>query len=377
MDPFLRQATKLRRTGVASLSLITGLLLGYYLFQTTSLLSNRSAEPRKVSPRGPLRAEEMTNVEVFAKSAPSVVFITTKKRGWFMRPSNIQEIPQGTGSGFIWDEDGHVVTNFHVIQGGNTFEVVLHDQTSYDAQLIGAYPDKDLAVLKVDAPKSVLKPLPLGSTQDLKVGQTVLAIGNPFGLDHTLTTGVVSALDRTLESVNQRKIDGVIQTDAAINPGNSGGPLLDSAGRLIGVNTQIYSTSGSSAGIGFAIPVDTVNSAVPLLIRDGKIARPGLGIYAYPQNDRLSRYLGYRGLLIEKVAEGGAADRAGLVGIRFRRDGTSVLGDIITAIEDQPIQNIKDLGNALDRFKVGDEVTVEYIRDQQVRTVKVKLLPID
>ncbi len=377
MDPLMRQAKLLKRTGVASLSLITGLFLGYYLFQTTSLLSTRSAEPRQVTPRGPLRAEEMTNIEVFAKSAPSVVFITTKKRGWYMRPSNVQEIPQGSGSGFIWDEEGHVVTNFHVIQGGNTFEVVLHDQSSYDAQLIGAYPDKDLAVLKVDAPKSALKPLPLGSTQELKVGQAVLAIGNPFGLDHTLTTGVVSALDRTLESVNQRKIDGVIQTDAAINPGNSGGPLLDSAGRLIGVNTQIYSTSGSSAGIGFAIPVDTVNAAVPVLIRDGKIARPGLGIYAYPQNDRLSRYLGYRGLLIEKVAEGSAAERAGMVGIRYRRDGTPVLGDIITAIEQHPVQSLKDLGDALDGFKVGDEVTVEFIRDQQIRKVRVKLLPID
>lgn len=374
MDPFMRQANKFRRSGIATLSLIAGIAFGIYGYRYITMMWQQSAhEPRQVAERGPLRSGELTNVEIFEQAAPSVVFITTKKRGWYARRWNVQEIPQGTGSGFIWDEQGHIVTNYHVIQGGNTFEVVLHDQSSYDAVLVGKYPDKDLAVLRIDAPERVLKPLPIGTTTTLKVGQDVLAIGNPFGLDHTLTTGVVSAMDRTLESVNQRKIDGVIQTDAAINPGNSGGPLLDSAGRLIGVNTQIYSTSGSSAGIGFAIPVDTVNEAVPLLIRDGRIARPGLGIYAYPKNARLMRYLGLRGLLIEKVSKGGAAQQAGMRGIRYRRDGSPVLGDIITAIDGKPVQSLKDLSDVLDGYKVGAKVTVEFIRDNRNVSADVQL----
>ena len=377
MDPFLNQAFKFRRSGVATLSLLAGIMLGIYAYHNAGSFLNYQAESKQITPRGPLRASEQTNVDIFEKAAPSVVFITTKKRGWYMSRYNVQEIPQGTGSGFMWDDKGHIVTNFHVIQGGNTFEVVLHDQASYDATLVGVYPDKDLAVLRIDAPASVLKPLSIGTTADLKVGQDVLAIGNPFGLDHSLTTGIVSALDRTLESVNQRKIDGVIQTDAAINPGNSGGPLLDSAGRLIGVNTQIYSTSGSSAGIGFAIPVDTVNEAVPLLIRDGRIARPGLGIHPYPQNARLMRYLGLRGLLIEKVAVGGAGEAAGLRGIRYRRDGSPVLGDIITAINEKPVQNLKDLSDVLDGFKVGQKVTVEFIRDSVNLKVDVQLQPVN
>jgi S1-C subfamily serine protease len=228
---------------------------------------------RPVTPRGPLAADELANIEVFKRLSPSVVHITTLEvaRDFFSR--SVQQVPRGTGTGFVWDSQGHVVTNFHVIQGGDAARVTLADQSTHRATLVGAFPDRDLAVLKINLPRERLHPIPVGTSRDLQVGQKVYAIGNPFGLDQTLTTGIVSALNREIDSVNQRTIRGVIQTDAAINPGNSGGPLLDSAGRLIGVNTAIYSPSGGSAGIGFAIPVDEVNRIVPRLIKEGRITR--------------------------------------------------------------------------------------------------------
>jgi S1-C subfamily serine protease len=228
------------------------------------------ASPRPVTPRGALAADEVAHIELFKRTGPSVVHITTLATQRDMFSMNVQQVPRGTGTGFVWDDAGHIVTNFHVIQGGTGVRVTLADQSSQDAQLVGAFPDRDLAVLKITPAKDKLPPLAIGSSRDLQVGQRVYAIGNPFGLDQTLTTGIVSALNREIESFNQRTIRGVIQTDAAINPGNSGGPLLDSAGRLIGVNTQIASPSGASAGIGFAIPVDEVNRIVPRLIRDGR-----------------------------------------------------------------------------------------------------------
>lgn len=236
------------------------------------------AQPRAIAPRGELTADERNTVEIFALTSPSVVHITTARQALNLFTLNVLEIPQGTGSGFVWDEAGHVVTNFHVIQGADAARVTLADQSTWRAKLVGVYPDRDLAVLRIDAPPERLHPIPIGESKGLKVGQKVLAIGNPFGLDQSLTTGVVSALNREIESITGRTIRGVIQTDAAINPGNSGGPLLDSAGRLIGVNTAIYSPSGASAGIGFAIPVDEVNRIVPRLIREGRIRRPVLGI---------------------------------------------------------------------------------------------------
>ncbi len=231
--------------------------------------------------------------------------------------------------------------------------------------------------MKIDAPSSKLKPLPVGTTEGLKVGQKVLAIGNPFGLDHTLTVGVVSALNRTLDSFRNRQIEGVIQTDAAINPGNSGGPLLDSAGRLIGVNTQIYSTSGSSAGIGFSIPVDTVNQVVTQLIKYGKVIRPGLGIFLAARNDAIMRQLGVEGILIRETQAGGSADRAGLKGVFWRRDGTPILGDIITEVNDEKVSSEKDLATVLDRYKVGDEIEVTFIRDGKLMKTKLVLQAID
>src|SRR6185369_5769617 len=229
---------------------------------------------------GQLNEAERATVELFHNAAPSVVFITSLSVRRSAFRFNLTQIPRGTGSGFIWDDAGHIVTNFHVIQGGDAARVTLADQSTWDAKLVGTAPEKDLAVLKIEAPRDRLRPIPIGTASDLQVGQHVFAIGNPFGLDHTLTTGVISALGREIESAARTPIRDVIQTDAAINPGNSGGPLLDSSGRLIGVNTAIYSPSGSSAGIGFAIPVDVVNRVVPDLIKNGRVPVPGIGIVA-------------------------------------------------------------------------------------------------
>lgn len=378
MDPFLSPASKLRRSGLPSLTLIAGIIIGVFLYQSAGpIIGKYNAEPRSVSPRGALTGDEKTNIQIFEEAAPSVAFITTKKQQRFFFDRRTRETEAGTGSGFVWDEFGHIVTNFHVIQNGNSFEVVLHDQTSYDAKVVGVYPYKDLAVLRIDAPRNSLNPIPIGTMDGLKVGQKVLAIGNPFGLDHTLTTGVVSALNRTLESFRGREITGAIQTDAAINPGNSGGPLLDSAGRLIGVNTQIYSTSGSSAGIGFAIPVNTVNEVVPQLIKHGKVIQPGLGIYIEPYNARITRYLQTRGVAIQRVQRGGSADEAGLRGRQTARDGSPNLGDIITEINGKPVGTDEELGRLLDRFKVGEEVEVTFLRDGRQRKTRLRLQAIN
>jgi S1-C subfamily serine protease len=221
-----------------------------------------------------LTDDERETIALFEQASPSVVYITSLSVRRDLFTLNVLEIPQGTGSGFVWDDAGHIVTNFHVIQNADRAQVTLADRSTWVAELVGVAPAKDLAVLRIDAPAAKLRPLPVGSSEDLRVGQTVLAIGDPFGLDQTLTTGVISALGREIESVAQIPIRDVIQTDAAINPGNSGGPLLDSSGRLIGVNAAIYSPSGAYAGIGFSIPVDTVKWVVPELIEHGELRRP-------------------------------------------------------------------------------------------------------
>jgi S1-C subfamily serine protease len=236
-------------------------------------LIHLSAEPREITARGELAGDERSTIEIFEKRSPSVVYITTSQRVINRWTRNVLSVPKGTGSGFFWDDFGHIVTNHHVIEGASEAIVNLNDGRSYSAVLVGDSPAHDLAVLKINVPIDRPAPIPLGTSDDLKVGQKVLAIGNPFGLDYTLTSGIVSALDRSLET-NGVSIDHLIQTDAAINPGNSGGPLLDSAGRLIGINTAIYSPSGAYAGIGFAVPVNTVNRVVPELIARGKYIRP-------------------------------------------------------------------------------------------------------
>ncbi|MBC7938418.1 MAG: trypsin-like peptidase domain-containing protein [Chitinophagaceae bacterium] len=328
--------------------------------------------PRTVSPRGPLAADELHNIELFKRASPSVVHITTLAARRDMFSMTLQQVPRGTGTGFVWDDRGHVVTNYHVIQGGSGARVTLSDQTTVDASLVGYFPDRDLAVLKIDLPKERLPPIAVGASKDLLVGQRVYAIGNPFGLDQTLTTGIVSALNREIESFNQRTIRGVIQTDAAINPGNSGGPLLDSAGRLIGVNTQIASPSGASAGIGFAIPVDEVNRIVPRIIRDGRYVRPSLGVSAAPPAVQRALNLP-RGVVLVDVAAGSPAARAGLQPFRRGGRGEVVGGDVITAINDEAVADLDDMLTTLERRQPGDNVTLSVWRNGQTRKQAVVL----
>ena len=329
------------------------------------------APPRPVTPRGPLMADELNNIAVFKAASPTVVNITALglERDFFSR--NVQQVPQGTGTGFVWDAQGHIVTNFHVIQEASGARVTLADQTSYKAELVGAFPDRDLAVLKIAVPAGKLKPLPVGTSRDLQVGQQVYAIGNPFGLDQTLTTGIVSALNREIESVTRRLIRGAIQTDAAINPGNSGGPLLDSAGRLIGVNTAIFSPSGASAGIGFAIPVDEVNRIVPRLIRDGRMVRPAIGVTS--GGPEINRALGLpKGVALVRIQRNGPAAKAGLRAFA-RGDGGIVQGDVITAINDEPVETGDDMLNALEKLNPGDTATLTLWRAGATRQVSVTL----
>ncbi len=330
------------------------------------------AAPRAVVPRAALGAEELAHIDVFRRTSPSVVHITTLETQRDIFSMNVQQVPRGTGTGFIWDERGHIVTNFHVIQGGSGARVTLADQSSYPAKLVGAFPDRDLAVLKIDAPAAKLPPIALGSSRELQVGQRVYAIGNPFGLDQSLTTGIVSALNREIESFNQRTIRGVIQTDAAINPGNSGGPLLDSAGRLIGVNTQIASPSGASAGIGFAIPADEVNRIVPRLIRDGRYLRPAIGVTAGPVG--LQRALNLpKGVALVQVAANTPAARAGLQAFRRGANGDVIGGDVITAINDEPVADLDDMLAALEKRQPGESVTLTVWRNGQTRKQSVVL----
>jgi S1-C subfamily serine protease len=334
-------------------------------------LNDPRATPRTVAPRGELSAGEKSTIAVFREASPSVVHITAIAVQRDLFTLNLYQIPEGTGTGFIWDSSGNIITNFHVIQNADAAQVTLADQSNWKARRVGVAPDKDLAVLRIDAPANKLRAIPVGTSKDLQVGQSVFAIGNPFGLDQSLTTGVISALGREIESVTRRPIQGVIQTDAAINPGNSGGPLLDSAGRLIGVNTAIYSPSGASAGIGFAIPVDTVNRIVPELIRSGKVTRPGMGIQI--AEDQLAERLGVTGVLVVEVAQGSAAAKAGLRPTRREASGRVRLGDVITAIDGKKVESSNELFLLLEKYKIGDSINVSLLRDGKAVQVKVTL----
>ncbi len=334
--------------------------------------SNKEGDPAPLP--ADMAAGEKRTIQIFENASPSVVFITTHavKRSPFTR--NVQKIPAGTGSGFVWDDKGHIVTNFHVIREASIASVTLADQSTYDASLVGAAPAKDLAVLEIKAPQEKLSALRRGKSADLRVGQLAIAIGNPFGLDHTLSTGVVSGLGREIQSLAKVPIFGVIQTDAAINPGNSGGPLLDSKGHLIGVNTAIYSPSGASAGIGFAVPVDTVTRVVPQLIQHGKLTRPGLGIQHDPQ---LSERTGVPGVLVLGVAKGSGADEAGLRGTRRNPvTGEVVLGDIIVEVDGKSVKTANDLYKHLDDKKVGDVVKLTVRRADKTKKLDVELQPL-
>jgi S1-C subfamily serine protease len=325
-------------------------------------------QERAIIARGDLAQDEAATVELFKRISPSVVHVDNVARRVDWRTDNVLEMRQGSGSGFVWDSDGHVVTNFHVIQNANGAWVTLADNTRLEAKLVGFDESKDVAVLKVDCPASKLKPIPLGTSYDLEVGQKVFAIGSPFELDLTLTSGIISSLGREIESVTGRPIQGVIQTDAAINPGNSGGPLLDSAGRLIGVTTAIKSLSGGSVGIGFAVAVDTVKRSVTQLIQTGKVERAGLGISLL--DDHIAVRLGIRGVLIRRVAPDGAAAKAGLRGID---EAQQTLGDIIVGVDDHEILNQDALYRVLDLHEVGETLRLKLLRDQQTLEISVTL----
>jgi S1-C subfamily serine protease len=352
---------------IASLTFV----LGRHPWVDSATLNDPRAAPRAISPRGELWPDEKSTIGLFRQASPAVVNITAIGVQRDLFTLNLYQIPQGTGSGFVWDTRGNIITNFHVIQNAAVAQVTLGDQSNWKAQVVGVAADKDLAVLRIDAPAERLRPIPLGTSKELQVGQSVLAIGNPFGLDQSLTTGVISALGREIDSVTRRPIQGVIQTDAAINPGNSGGPLLDSAGRLIGVNTQIYSPTGASAGIGFAIPVDTVNRIVPELIRSGKIIRPGLGVEL--AEEQIARKIGINGALIVDVMRGGPAAKAGIRRTRRESSGRVILGDVITAIDGKKVESPNDLFLILENHQVGDVVTVALLRDGKTIQTKVTL----
>ena len=319
-----------------------------------------------------LTNDEQNNISVFKSASPSVVFVTNTQLRRQRFSLNVMEIPRGNGTGFIWDESGLIVTNFHVVQGANKITIELQSNTSYQASVVGSAPEKDIALLKIDAPNEDLQPLPLGDSESLAVGRKVLAIGNPFALDTTLTVGVVSALGREIKSITNRTIKNVIQTDAAINPGNSGGPLLNSNGQLVGVNTAIYSPTGASAGIGFAIPVNAVKLIIPQLIEHGKLIRPVLGIETL--TDYWTRRLRVKGVAVLSVREGLPADKAGMIGVREDRRGKIHLGDVIIAINDEMVINEDSLLNQLEQFVPGDTVKVTTLKDEEIHNYSVQLV---
>ena len=360
--------------------LVAALIGGVLVWQGRPWLEQRAAPPievvpRAITPAGDLAADEKATIELFERSKGSVVFITTTQlvRDFWSR--NLFSVPRGAGSGFVWDNDGHIITNNHVVQGASEAKVRLNDGRDYSAKLVGASPAHDIAVLRISVPDRQPAALPIGTSADLKVGQKVFAIGNPFGLDWSLTTGVVSALDRSLPAEDGRTtIEHLIQTDAAINPCNSGGPLLDSSGRLIGINTAIFSPSGAYAGVGFAVPVDTVNRVAPQLIAKGKYTRPVLGISTDEQlNQLIAKQLGVKGVAVLNIEAGSAAEAAGLRAARRAPDGGIVPGDIITAIDGKAVDNVARLINRLDEHKVGDTITLTVQREGKPAELKAVL----
>jgi S1-C subfamily serine protease len=317
--------------------------------------------------------DERNTIKVFHETAATAVFVTQKRIVVDRWAGQAMEVPAGSGSGFVWDKEGHIVTNFHVIQGARSLVVTLQDQSTHEAEVQGAEPRKDIAVLKINVPADKLVPIRLPDNKRLRleVGQKTIAIGNPFGLDHTLTVGVVSALGRSMDGVGGVTIRDMVQTDAAINPGNSGGPLLDSGGRLIGMNTAIYSKSGASAGVGFAVPVSTIQRVVPQIIRTGHAEQVGLGI-RIDGEQRLERQAGLRGVIVLGVQPGGPAEKAGIRAVESTAQGLA-LGDVIIGIDQQKIDDYDDLYNALDAHQAADKVKVKLRRGDQTVDVEVQL----
>jgi len=320
-----------------------------------------------------LTDDESNNIAIFSDVSPSVVFVTNTQLRRQLFSLNVMEIPKGSGTGFIWDEKGLIVTNFHVVYRANKITITLQSGNSYEAEVVGTSPEKDIALLRINAPDEKLKAIALGDSSSLSVGRKVLAIGNPFALDTTLTVGVVSALGREIKSISNRTIKNVIQTDAAINPGNSGGPLLDSMGRLVGVNTAILSPSGASAGIGFAIPVNTVKAIVPQLLKYGRLYRPVLGIETLTLTDYWAARLRVKGVAILSVKRGLPAEKAGMVGVREDRRGNIHLGDVIIAINDEPVIDEDTLLSLLEQLDPGDSVKVTTLKNEEIQNYEVTL----
>jgi S1-C subfamily serine protease len=354
--------------------LVLLLVLWQFLPWIERYLVGMTAEPRSVTARGDLAGDEIATIELFERASPTVVFISTRQRVMNVWTRNVLSVPRGNGSGLVWDDLGHVVTNNHVVEGASEATVRLNDGRSYRAVLIGSSPSHDLAVLRINVPFDRPPAVPIGTSGDLRVGQKVFAIGNPFGLDYTLTSGLISALDRSLEDEDGTTIEHLIQTDAAINPGNSGGPLLDSAGRLIGINTAIYSPSGAYAGIGFAVPVDTVNRVVPQLIAKGRYIRPSLGVSIDADVNRvITERLGVTGVVVLQVQPGSAAEAAGLRSTRVDADGDVIPGDVILAVAGIAVESISGLLSALEKQRIGDQITLRIWRDGREIEVPVVL----
>lgn len=322
------------------------------------------------SAAGVVNENEKNIVEVFKRVAPSVVSVANKALVSGLFGVQVLEVPQGAGSGFVWDKEGHIVSNFHVVEGASSIEVVMKDGTSYEASMTGIDPDNDIAVLKIDAPRDKLVPIPVGRSGPLQVGQTALAIGNPFGLDCSLSVGVVSSIGRSMRSMTDMTIYDVIQTDAAINNGNSGGPLLDSSGRLIGINSAIISPSGGSVGLGFAIPIDTISNSVHQLITKGRIEHAGLGVEFFP--DQMATRYGITGVIARNVSRDGAGEKAGLRGTTRNR-----IGDIITGVDGKKTKSLADLRGILYSHRTGDEVEITYTRGEHEFKTKARLQTIE
>jgi len=375
-----------RRPVIINLPLLTIILLiaglsFWFFYSNRGYQYDPDAAPRAITPRGSLTEMEQTNIALFENASPSVVFITTivSKRNMFSW--DVFKIPKGAGSGFVWDREGHIVTNLHVVEdalnGNVELKVRFADQTEYNAFIIGGDRTNDVAVLHIDAPPEQLVPISIGTSNDLRVGQMVYAIGNPFGFDHTLTTGVVSALGREVMIEGKRKVSGLIQIDASINPGNSGGPLLDSASRLIGMNMAIYSPTGTSLGIGFAVPVDKVNLIVPQILQFGRTGRAGLGVISFPEHIRKNIAEKSpefkRGFIIREVVRGSAAEAAGLRSARILRGDYLAGADIIIGVDNHDIDKEEDLTRVLGNYKPGDKVQLRFVRDKKDYETKVTL----
>ena len=354
-----------RRTGI---SINGSLVVMLVLLVLVLVYRDFTRQERPIVARGNLAADETATIELFKSVAPSVVHVDNIAGQFAWGSPDGSEVRQGSGSGFVWDQAGHIVTNYHVIHDAKEVWVTLADNTQLKATKVGVDKSKDLAVLKVNCPAEKLRPIPVGTSFDLQVGQKVFAIGSPYELDQTLTTGIIGGLGREIASLTGLPIQGVIQTDAAINPGNSGGPLLDSAGQLIGVTTAIASPSGGSVGIGFAVPVDTVQRVVPQLISNGKVKRSGLGIRAL--DDRRTALMQLQGVVIYQVVSNSAAEKAGLRGVDAEKQ---IVGDVIIEVDGHEVRNQDDLYRSLDTHDVGEVVRLKVLRDNKPIEVQITL----